>query len=86
MSDKVTIKKSIIERKIVQDNVKGSSQYGLKEGWTRGTFILRNEYLDKIKALSFLEARDIKLIMDEILENYLKDKKVEPVKKGGCIN
>ena len=82
MSDKVIIKKSITGGKIVRKNIKGSSQYGLKEGWVRSTFIVRKEYSDKIKALSFLEGRDIKSIMDEVLGNYLKDKKVMPIKKG----
>jgi hypothetical protein len=54
-----------------------SSQRGLQDGWTRATFILRNEYLEKIKALAYWERKTIKQIIDEVLRAYLKEKGVE---------
>ena len=56
-----------------------SPQNGLKEGWTRWTFILREEHLEKIKSISFYEGRNIKDIVDEAMSEYLKDKKNRPI-------
>ena len=52
-----------------------TSQQGLKDGWTRATFILRNDYLDKLKALAYWERKKIKEVIDEALRLYLKGKK-----------
>ncbi len=54
------------------------TKLGLKEGWTRATFIVREEHLEKIKALSYWERKDIKEVVDEALTEYLKGKKVKP--------
>jgi hypothetical protein len=52
-----------------------TSQQGLKDGWTRATFILRKDYLDKLKALAYWERKTIKEVTDEALRLYLKGKK-----------
>jgi len=54
-----------------------SSQKGLRNGWTRATFILRNDYLEKIKALAYWERKKVKEVIDEALEAYLKGKKTK---------
>ena len=54
-----------------------SSQEGLKDGWTRATFILREDYLGKIKALAYWKRKNIKEVMDEALEEYLKGRKIK---------
>ena len=56
-----------------------TSQKGLKDGWTRDTFILRREYLEKIKALAYWERISIKEVIDEALGSYLKGKKIKPI-------
>ena len=56
----------------------GSSQEGLKDGWTRATFILREDYLEKVKALAYWKRKNIKEVMDEVLGAYLKGKKIKP--------
>jgi len=56
-----------------------SSQEGLKEGWTRATFIVREEHLEKLKALAYWERKQLKELVDEVLSSYLKHKKVKPV-------
>jgi uncharacterized protein YnzC (UPF0291/DUF896 family) len=56
-----------------------TSQKGLKDGWTRDTFILRREYLEKIKALAYWERISIKEVIDEALGSYLKGKKTKPI-------
>ena len=52
-----------------------SSQQGLKEGWTRATFILRKNHLEKLKSVSYWERKKIKEVVDEALRLYLKGKK-----------
>jgi hypothetical protein len=58
-----------------------SSQKGLRNGWTRATFILRNDYLEKIKALAYWERKKVKEVIDEALEAHLKGKKTK-LRKG----
>jgi hypothetical protein len=55
-----------------------TSYDGLREGWTRATFILREDYLGKIKSLAYWKRRNIKEVMDDILGEYLKGKKIKP--------
>jgi hypothetical protein len=52
-----------------------TSQEGLKDGWIRATFILRKDYLEKLKALAYWERKKIKEVIDEALRSYLKGKK-----------
>ena len=54
-----------------------SSQKGLKDGWTRATFILRQDYLEKIKASAYWERKKVKEVLDEALGTYLKGKKIK---------
>jgi hypothetical protein len=54
-----------------------TSQNGLKDGWTRATFILRKDYLEKLKASAYWERKKIKEMMDEALRLYLKRKKIK---------
>jgi hypothetical protein len=58
--------------------VNKSSQKGLRNGWTRATFILRNDYLEKIKALAYWQRKKVKEVIDEALAAYLKGKKTKP--------
>ena len=51
-----------------------TSQRGLQNGWTRNTFILRKQYLQKIKALAYRERKTIKDVVDEALGLYLKSR------------
>jgi hypothetical protein len=53
----------------------GTSQEGLKDGWIRATFILRKDYLEKLKALAYWERKKIKEVIDDALRLYLKGKK-----------
>lgn len=54
-----------------------SSQKGLQKGWSRATFILKKEYIDKLKALSYWERTTIKEIIDDALSSYLRNKEEE---------
>ena len=55
-----------------------TSQKGLKKGWTRATFILRKDYLEKIKALAYWERKKVKEVVDDLLGLHLKGKKIKP--------
>ena len=54
-----------------------TSQEGLKDGWIRATFILRKDYLEKLKALAYWERKKIKEVIDDVLKLYLKGKKTK---------
>jgi hypothetical protein len=56
-----------------------SSQKGLIDGWTRDTFILRKDYLEKIRALAYWERKKIKDVFDEALGDYLKGKRIKSI-------
>jgi hypothetical protein len=53
-----------------------TTQRGLHDGWTRATFILRKNHLEKLKELAYWERRTIKEVIDEALESYLMEKRI----------
>jgi hypothetical protein len=53
-----------------------SLERGLQEGWTRATFVLRKDYLRKLKAVSYWDRKKIKEVIDEALGAYLKGKRI----------
>ena len=58
-----------------------SLEKGLQEGWTRATFVLRKDYLSKLKAVSYWDRKKMKEVIDEALGAYLKGKKIKPMKE-----
>ena len=58
-----------------------TSYDGLREGWTRATFILREDYLEKIKSLAYWKRKNIKEVIDEVFEEYLKGRKIKSRRK-----
>jgi hypothetical protein len=54
-----------------------SSQEGLREGWTRATFIVREDQLEKLKAVAIREGKRIRDTVEEALKGYLKDKETK---------
>ncbi len=58
-----------------------TTQQGLHDGWTRATFILRKNHLEKVKALAYWERKTIKEVIDEALGVYLKEKIINPPNK-----
>jgi hypothetical protein len=57
-----------------------SSQEGLQENWTRATFIVREDLLEKLKDLAYTNRTTIKDEINQALAEYLKDKEV--LKRG----
>lgn len=58
---------------------RNSTNEGLPAGWTRCTFIVRTEHLEKIKALSFWSKTPMKAIFDKALDAFLAPKKIKPI-------
>ncbi len=52
-----------------------TSEKGLQEGWTRATFILRRDYLERLKVSAYWERKKIKEVIDEALALYLRRKR-----------
>lgn len=55
------------------------SQKGVQEGDTRVTFIVREDLLDKVKALAYWDRILIKDVVEEALENHLKGRRIRPI-------
>ena len=58
-----------------------SSQEGTKEGYTRATFIMREDYLKRIKAQANREQKEIKQVLEEVLAGHFKKKKSKSIRK-----
>ena len=59
-----------------------TSQRGTKEGETRATFIVKEEYLEKFKALAYLNRKSLKKIMAAAMQQYLETQGNEIVEKA----
>jgi len=58
-------------------NSTSTSSKGLPEGWTRATFIVRQDLVEKVKRAAYWDRRQIKDIVTEALDAYLADKKTD---------
>ena len=56
-----------------------TSQIGTKEGYTRATFIVREDLLQKIKTLAYWERKEIKDVVEETLNSYLVGRDIKPM-------
>ena len=54
-----------------------SSSKGLPEGWTRATFIVRQDLVHRVKRAAYWDRRQIKDLVTEALDAYLVDKKTD---------
>jgi len=53
-----------------------SSQEGLPLNWTRATFIVREDLLEKLKDLAYTERRSIKEVINEAIEQFIDGKEI----------
>lgn len=53
-----------------------SSQEGLPVNWTRATFIVREDLLEKLKDLAYTERRSIKEVINEAIEQFIDGKEI----------
>jgi hypothetical protein len=63
-----------------------SLEKGLQDGWTRATFVLRKDYLSKLKAVSYWERKKMKEVIDEALGDYLRGKRIKPLMVRKDVN
>ena len=54
-----------------------TSKLGLKEDEIRATFIVNQDNLNKLKALSWITRTPLKKIVDDAIKDYINDKKVK---------
>ena len=54
---------------------------GLSKGWTRATFIVKEENLSMLKAISYWDAIPLKDLVDQALFNYLQTKDLKEYKR-----
>lgn len=57
---------------------KHTSSAGLKEGWTRGAFVMREETLETIRNYAYWERLDIKDVVEEAFASFFKGRDVQP--------
>lgn len=50
-----------------------------KPEYKRATYIVKQEYIEKIKSLAYWERKEITQVVNEALEQYLQDKKTRPI-------
>jgi len=62
-----------------------SLEKGLQDGWTRATFVLRKDYLSKLKAVSYWDRKKMKEVIDDALGNYLKGKRIKSISNKGGV-
>ena len=56
--------------------IEKTSQENLPENWTRATFIIREDRLEKLKNYAYTDRRTLKEIVNEMLDEYLADKEI----------
>ena len=62
----------------INRTVTKTSQEGLKEGWTRATFIVREDLLEKVKNLAYWDRKQVKEVVNEAIESHVKGKRIKP--------
>ena len=57
----------------------GLSSKPSKPGYKRQTYIVREDYIERIRAIAYWERREITEVINELLEGCLKGKKTDPI-------
>ena len=52
---------------------------GLRPGWTRATFIVREETIQELKAVAYWDRKELKRVVEEAFRAYLQGKEVKPI-------
>ena len=52
---------------------------GLRPGWTRATFIVREETVQQLKAVAYWDRKELKRVVEEAFRLYLEGKEIKPV-------
>ena len=65
---------------VARKGIAKSSQEGLQDGWTRATFILRKDHVEKVKALAYWDRKKVKEVIDEALGAYLRGRRIKTMR------
>jgi hypothetical protein len=57
---------------------KHTSSAGLKKGWTRGAFVMREQTLENIRNYAYWERRSIKDVVEEAFDLFFQSREVSP--------
>ena len=68
------------ELQSVSSKQSNTTKAGLKPGWTRATFIIKEELVEKLRDLAWWDRKDIKDVLSDALNSYLSGKTIEPRK------
>jgi hypothetical protein len=52
---------------------------GLRPGWTRATFIVKEETVQQLKAVAYWDRKELKRVVEEAFRAYLCGKDINPV-------
>jgi len=69
-------KSNVGRPKTIYREYEKSSQEGLREGYTRATFIVREDLLKKLKDYAYTEREKIKDVVNKMLAEFLEGKEV----------
>lgn len=72
---------SLLASKAALQHLIPAAKRGLPDDLIRATFILRQEYLEKIKAYAYWERLQIKDVFDQMCMQFFKNKKVRTIPK-----
>ena len=56
-----------------------SASAGLPEGYTRATFIIKKDHVERLKALAYVNKTPIKDLVDQAMTKFLKDRDVATI-------
>lgn len=73
-----------MSKKLGQDIFAGSLNKTIKtvdtgEDFIRRTYMIRRKYIDMIDRKAFWDREDKQAVLDEILDQYFKDKNIKPI-------
>ena len=64
-------------------NKGATTSKGLRPGWTRATFIVKEETVQQLKAVAYWDRKELKRVVEEALRGYLAGKDVHPIPEDG---
>jgi len=66
-------------RKQSKPSGRSTTSKGLRPGWTRATFIVREETVQQLKAVAYWDRKELKRVVDEAFRSYLDGREVNPI-------
>jgi len=65
----------------VDEESKSSLSKGLSAGYTRVSLVMREDLVEKLRALAYWERTQMKDVIEELLEIYVASKDIKPIPK-----